>query len=114
MLVAGCVTLGLIGLFFLVASFPDRDLPPYPPRTLFQKGVIFIWAAGSWPFMVFDFVSARLLHGHGDQPLWWFPLWIVSGAFWASVVELFILVRSKLQAAPLIAHYCFAKAPRLF
>jgi hypothetical protein len=95
-MVAGCVTLALISLFFLVCSFPDSDLPPYPNETLFQKTVIFIWMVGSWPFLVFDVISDRVFHTHGDQPSWWFPLWIVSGLFWAFIVELFIIVKSRL------------------
>jgi hypothetical protein len=91
-MVAGCVTLALIGLFVLICSFPDSDLPPYPHETLFQKVSTFVCLVGSWPLVVATLIS----HSHGDQPLLWFPLWIVSGLFWAFMLELFIIVKSRL------------------
>jgi hypothetical protein len=91
-MVAGCVTIALVGLFVLVCSFPDTDLPPYPHETMFQKTVIIIWAVASWPLVVWTY----FFHSHGDQPLLWFPLWIVSGLFWAFIYDRLIIVKSRL------------------
>jgi hypothetical protein len=85
-LVAVCATLAIAGMFFVeFFVFPDTT-----PPTRFEDLWFYLWAVASWPLSVVWFISKR------DPPLIVIILLtIVSGLFWAFIVELFIRVRRR-------------------
>src|SRR5882724_1405209 len=85
------VTISLIGLFILMCSFPDSDLPPYPPDTIFQRISTFVCLIGSWPIIIL----AILLHRDPPAVLW-LPLWLATGMFWAFILELCFVVKGRM------------------
>jgi hypothetical protein len=82
--VAICATLAIGGLFFVVFFvFPDTT-----PPTGFEDFCTYVWAVASWPLSVVWAMSRR------DPPFAIIiPLTIVSGLFWAVVVELLLTAK---------------------
>jgi hypothetical protein len=86
--IAFCATLAAFGLTFLVFSFPDTR-----PPTHFENICTWIWAVFSWPLIVSAFFS----HTHTEEPplIVYILLWIVSGLFWAFIMELIFKLKAK-------------------
>ena len=84
--VAASATLGVGGMFFIVFfAFPDTT-PPTP----FEDFCTYVWVVASWPLSVIWYLSQK------DPSLFVIILLtIVSGLFWAFIVELFIRVRRR-------------------
>jgi hypothetical protein len=78
-IVAFSATLVSAGLFFLVVlCFPDVT-----PLTTFEKIWTCVWAVFSWPIII-----AALLFREDPPLIVCILLWIVTGLFWAFIVEL--------------------------
>jgi hypothetical protein len=85
-----CATLAIGGLFFVVFFvFPDTTQP-----TGFQDFCTYVWAVASWPLSVVWATSRR------DPPFAIIILLtIVSGLFWAVVVELLLTAKRHIKGA---------------
>jgi len=69
-------------LLLVLASLGDSELPPYDPPFPGERLGWGIFAAAAWPLV--------LVAGYLDQdPPFnlWFPLILLGGAFWASLIE---------------------------
>ena len=84
--VAFCAALVAFGLTFLVFSFPDTI-----PATHFENICTLIWAVFSWPLCVL----CSIFHNGGDDLIVYILGWIVSGLFWAFIVELIFKMMVK-------------------
>ena len=76
------------GLVCFLAGLGDSDLPPYDPPfpgERFGWGLVTVIA---WPLVI-----AALVLGHDPSFILWFPLMLLGGVFWASLIETFIVFR---------------------
>ncbi len=77
----------------------DYDLPPYQPNTLYENGAIFvsrtIFIVVGWPFLV-----AALVGGDRLVFLTFLPLLIVTGLYWAFLVEWIVAIKRRSKQLP--------------
>ena len=80
-------------LFSMVAAQGDPDLPPYIPATLAERLCSTVAAVVVWPA-----VAAGRCWRDGDHtPVVW-ALFLLSGLFWASLVELLFIAKNARKA----------------
>jgi hypothetical protein len=81
-----CAMVLVFGLFLLALVFPDSS----QPFSFFFCVIAVIWAVIAWPFIAVAFIF------HGDLPdISLIPVWILTGMFWAAVIELFIKLKRR-------------------
>jgi len=80
----------LVVLVIWVFSFPDPDLQPYPPYTPFEIVLRILCLVVAWPVGV---VAA--IGGDGAAFFLFFPLWVLTGLFWAFVVEWIFRLKTR-------------------
>jgi hypothetical protein len=82
----------VLGLFlWLVFGFPEHMNPTDPPPTVAEEILRFVCVVALWPFAV----TSLILHGDPPFTIYWLLLWIATGAFWGSFIELFFISRSR-------------------
>ena len=87
-----CAMLVVLGLFlWLVLGFPDHMNPTDPPPTVGREILRFVCMIACWPFAI----TSLILHGDPPLLIYWLLLWVATGAFWAFIIELFIILRSR-------------------
>jgi len=80
-------------LLLFLASLGDSALPPYDPPFPGERLGWGIVAAAAWPLVL---VAGFL--GHDPPFVLWFPLMLLGGAFWASLIETGIAFRHVRRA----------------
>jgi hypothetical protein len=81
-----CAMVLVFGLFFISIIFSSDDSQP----SFISWPIAIVGAVAVWPFIAVDFIF------HGDLPdVFIIPVWIVTGLFWAAVVELFIKLKRR-------------------
>ena|ERR1700690_2530230 len=81
-----CAMVLAFGLFFISLIFSSDDSQP----SFISWPIAIVGAVAAWPFIAVAFIS------HGDPPdIFIILVWIVTGLFWAAVVELFIKLKRR-------------------
>jgi hypothetical protein len=80
-----CAMVLVFGLFFVSIIFSETS-----QSSFISWPIAIVGAVAAWPFIVVAFISPR------DLPdIFIIPVWILTGLFWAAVVELFIKLRRR-------------------
>jgi len=80
-------------LFIIVAAQGDPDLPPYIPATPAERLCSTVAAVIVWPA-----VAAGRWWRDGNHTLVMWTLFLVSGLFWALLVELLFIAKNARKA----------------
>ena len=76
----------VLGLFIFALGDGDDS----QPSSFIFSVIGVIWAVIAWPFIAVDFIY----HG-AIRDYFLVPVWILTGMFWAAVIELFIKLRRR-------------------
>jgi hypothetical protein len=80
-----CSLLAIAGVFMFMCLFTDLDSPSILGSICFYFLVVAMWPAVLWALIL-----------HGDPPVFAsLFLFVMSGLFWASVVDLFFVLRKR-------------------
>jgi len=96
LIVAFCVTIAPVFIIWLESAlnFGDSDLPPYQPGTTFESLLNTGLALLGLPLAPVDFIFSKLGYNTTDSVI--APLFIISGLFWAFIVELVLVAKNRL------------------
>jgi lipopolysaccharide export LptBFGC system permease protein LptF len=84
-----CAMVLVFGLFFVSLMFSQYDSQP----SYISWPIAFVGVVAVWPFIAVGFIF------HGDLPdAFIIPVWIVTGLFWAAVVELFLKLKRRVRS----------------
>jgi hypothetical protein len=81
-----CAMVLVFSLFFLSLMFSQDDSQP----SFISWPIDIVGAVAVWPFIAVAFISNGNL-----LDIFIIPVWIVTGLFWAAVVELFIKLKRR-------------------
>jgi hypothetical protein len=87
------VAIGAFLLLLFLVSLGDSDLPPYDPPFSGERAGWAILGVIAWPLVL----VARMV-GHDPPGLLWLPLLFVAGLFWALLIEVCIVLKSRRRA----------------
>ena|SRR5258707_114272 len=80
-------------LMFFLGSLGDSDLPPYDRPFPGEGAGWIIWAVISWPLVL----VARII-GRDPPFIFWLPLLLFAGLFWAMLLEVCIMIKHGWKA----------------
>ena len=90
-----CAMAVVFGLFLWLVLWYDDIMPQdkdYPPSFV-EQAFSWVCVLAMWPFWI-----TEMILGHDpEHRIYWLFLWIVTGLFWAFIIELFFIVRGRMR-----------------